>query len=234
MARRDPLRQLIDMIVARDVRGAKALLATTPALARASASTGATRTTAAEYFYEAIAHYLSAGDTALHMAAAAQQATIAKELLARGADPRATNRRAAQPLHYAVDSSPDFAHHDERAQVRMVTLLIEAGADVDARDAGGVTPLHRAVRNRCAAAVTTLLEHGASVRLANSSGSTPLHLAVQNTGRGGSGSAGSKRAQRDIVRALLEHGASPRDADGRGKSVRQAATSDWLRELLAE
>ena len=43
-----------------------------------------------------------------------------------------------------------------------VLRLIVAGADPNAVDLGGVTPLHRAVRNRCADAVSALLEGGAT------------------------------------------------------------------------
>src|SRR5262249_37413720 len=49
----------------------------------------------------------------------------------------------------------------------------------------GVTPLHRAVRTRCAAAVRALLDGGADPRRKNKNGSTPIKLATQHTGRGG-------------------------------------------------
>ena len=46
-------------------------------------------------FFEQILHYMYEGDTALHIAAAAYQIRIAEELIARGADVRARNRRGA-------------------------------------------------------------------------------------------------------------------------------------------
>jgi ankyrin repeat protein len=52
-----------------------------------------------------------------------------------------------------------------------------AGADPNALDHSGVTPLHRAVRTRCAAAVQDLLEGGADMLAKNKSGATPLRLA---------------------------------------------------------
>jgi hypothetical protein len=67
----------------------------------------------------------------------------------------------------------------------------------------------------------------------NKTGSTPLHLAVQATGRGGSGSEHAREQQAGIIKLLLERGASLADKDGRGKPVRQAATSEWVRSLLA-
>jgi hypothetical protein len=72
----------------------------------------------------------------------------------------------------------------------------------------GVAPLHRAVRNRCSAAVRALIDGGADPRAPNRNGSTPLLLATQNTGRGGSGSAEAKAQQKEILRLLMEHGAT--------------------------
>jgi hypothetical protein len=65
-------------------------------------------------------------------------------------------------------------------------------------------------------------------------GSTPLHLAVQTTGRGGSGSPHAREQQADIIRLLLERGAKATDRDGRGRSVHQAATGEWIGALLRE
>ena len=42
---------------------------------------------------------------------------------------------------------------------------------------GGVTALHRAVRNRCSMAVATMLALGADPQRPNDNGSTPLALA---------------------------------------------------------
>jgi hypothetical protein len=80
--------------------------------------------------------------------------------------------------------------------------LIAAGADPDAVAAGGVTPLHRAVRNRCSAAVRVLLEAGADPQRPNDAGSTATTLADQTTGRAGSGSPEAKAEQARII-ALL-------------------------------
>ena len=42
----------------------------------------------------------------------------------------------------------------------------------------------------------------------------------------------AREQQTGIIRLLLERGARPTDKDGRGKQVRQAATSEWIRTLL--
>jgi hypothetical protein len=184
------------------------------------------------YFLDPIGHHVYAGDTALHIAAAAYRRDLAHMLVDKGAVVRARNRRGAEPLHYAADGNPDSARWKPDAQREVIAYLVASGADPNALDRSGVAPLHRAVRTRCSAAVQTLLDNGANPKLSNKSGSTPLHLAVQNTGRGKSGTAGAREQQAAIIEILLQHGARSSDTDTNGKTVAAAATSDWIRELL--
>jgi ankyrin repeat protein len=163
---------------------------------------GASRQAARKYFIEEIKHYMYGGDTALHIAAAAYRKALVSGLIALGAAVNATNRRRQQPLHYAVDGGPNAAHWDPPAQAATITALLDAGADPNAADIAGVTPLHRAVRNRCAAAVKTLLARGADPLRKNGSGSTAVQLATLTTGRGGTGTAEAKAQQAEIVRML--------------------------------
>jgi ankyrin repeat protein len=141
----------------------------------------------------------------------------------------ARNRRGAEPLHCAADGGPGAS---STAQGALIAFLIDAGADPDAFDKSGVAPLHRAVRDRCSDGVSALVEKGADPLLMNKHGSTPIHLAVQNTGKSHSGSDAAKEEQHRIIVFLLEHGASPNDLDAKGKTVADAATSNWIRELL--
>jgi len=90
-------------------------------------------------------------------------------------------------------------------QTVIIAELIRAGADPNALDKSGVAPLHRAVRNRCAAAVRALIEAGADPRAPNRAGSTPMLLAALNTGKSGSGSPAAKEQQQEILRILKEH-----------------------------
>jgi ankyrin repeat protein len=191
---------------------------------------GATRQDASRFFFTEIGHYLYAGDTALHIAAAAFRRPIAELLVAHGADCRAKNRRGAEPLHYAADTN----HWNPTAQADVIEYLTSIGADPNALDGGGSAPLHRAVRTRSAAAVRALVNAGANPRQPNTRGSTPLHLAVQPTGRGGTGSSQARQQQSAIIRLLVERGAKPTDRDRRGKQVYQAATSEWIRTLLKD
>jgi ankyrin repeat protein len=201
-------------------------------LASRAIRVAASRQNAETYFLLPIRHYVYAGDTALHIAAAAYQRELAESLVANGAVPRARNRRGAEPLHYAADGGPGAENWNPDAQRRVIEFLIAAGADPNATDNSGVAPLHRAVRTRCSAAVAALVENGADPRLMNERGSTPLHLAVQNTGRSHSGSEAAKDEQRVVIGLLLQHGASPADVDANGKTVEAAASSDWIRDLL--
>ena len=145
------LHTLLRAIVSRERLTASRLLAASPLLAREAIAVGATREAASGYLFEEITHYAYAGDTALHMAAAAYEIGIAKELASKGADVSARNRRGAEPLHYAADGAPGSPAWDPDAQYAIVEFLIAAGADPNAEDKSGVAPLHRAVRTRSTA-----------------------------------------------------------------------------------
>jgi ankyrin repeat protein len=219
---------LVRSIVAGDSAKVREIVGASPGLVGTPAVIGASRQSSVDYFFPEIRHYLYGGDTALHMAAAAFKFELAQFLIDHGASCAAKNRRGAEPLHYASDCnrwSPD-------AQVATIQCLLRSGANPNATDKSGVAPIHRAVRTRCAAAVEALLSGGAKLDLRNKSGSTPLHLAVQNTGRGGSGSPEAIEQQRQIIRVLLDNGASIQEKDDSGKTVDQAATGDWIRQML--
>jgi ankyrin repeat protein len=225
-----PHLDFVRVVVAGNIDQVAGFLAASPALAVTASGAGATRHGSSTFFFADIAHYLYAGDTPLHMAAAAFRRRVAALLVAHGADCRAKNRRGAEPLHYAADTN----RWDPSAQAETIEYLISVGAAPPAIDRSGVSPLHRAVRTRSLPAVRALVMGGADSRRPNKAGSTPLHLAVQTTGRGGSGSDHAREQQTAIVRFLLECGARASDRDGRGKNVHQAATGEWIRALLQE
>lgn len=223
---------LVRAIISNDGPEVAKLLGAWPSLARERLAVGATRGAARDFYFEEINHYLFAGDTPLHAAAAGYRTKIARALIDSGASVAAGNRRGAMPLHYAADGGPVFRSWNPEAQAEMIALLIENGANPNALDKSGVAPLHRAVRQRCPKAVDSLLHNGADVWLKNKSGSTPLHLAVQNTGRGGTGSPEAKTCQKEIIELLLKAGAKLQDRDARGKTAKQSAQSDWIRALF--
>jgi len=181
-----------------------------------------------------IFHWIYVGDTALHLAAAGYRVEVVQLLLSAGADPNSiANHRRSSPLHYAADGYIIGPAWDPNEQVKTIQCLLEAGSRINAQDKNGATPLHRAVRTRCAAAVECLLAAGADPLRKNLPGSTPFHLAVQNTGRGGSGAEKARDAQRQIIETFLSRGVSPKLKDGKGKSVLDWAGSGWIKEMLA-
>ncbi len=196
MADSADLARLLAAISAGDLTLARTLLDGVPSLVTARLARRD------EFFSDRLHAQLYEGDTALHAAAFAYDCPLARDLVARGADIRARNRRGAEPLHAAITGVPGTAHWNPARQREVIEYLISAGADPDAAALGGVTPLHRAVRNRCSAAVETLLANGANPRLANDHGSTPSDLPRWTTGRGGTGSPAAKIEQQIIIDLL--------------------------------
>lgn len=222
------MNQLLKAIVDDDCKAAQALLKADAGLA--------TRPVREPKLYDSkIFHWIYAGDTALHLAAAGYRVEIVRLLLEADADPNAAaNHRRSTPLHYAVDGFITGPAWDAKRQVQTIQLLLRKGADLHRQDKNGATPLHRAVRTRCAAAVEALLRAGSDPALKNKPGSTPFHLAVQNTGRGGSGAEVAVTAQREIIEEFLSRGVSPDLKGGNGKSVRDCAQSAWIRDVLSK
>ena len=109
------------------------------------------------------------GFTALHFAAFFAQPEAAALLLARGstAGAHGTGWMTGTPLHSAATSG----------SVAVARLLLDAGADPNARQSHGWTPLHSAAQNGNAALTALLLERGADPAATNDDGTSIAELA---------------------------------------------------------
>jgi ankyrin repeat protein len=110
------------------------------------------------------------GWTALALSAYFGQAEVARLLLELGADLNvySTNDNANQPLHAAIAGK----------RPELVSLLLTAGADVNARAGGGWTPVNLASHEGPASIVAQLLDAGADPSIPNDEGRTPLATAI--------------------------------------------------------
>jgi uncharacterized protein len=118
----------------------------------------------------AVRAYSVDGWTALHLAAHFGQIEAAKALLAAGANVTAHswNGQDNEPIHAAAAS---------KGNVAMVAALLDAGAQVNARQHGGFTPLHQAAQNGDAELATLLLSRGARRSLMTDKDLTACDLA---------------------------------------------------------
>lgn len=114
--------------------------------------------------------YSPDGWTALHLAAHFGQAEAARVLIERGAS---TTLRSRNPL----DNEPLHAACAGRPPRELVALLLDSGADVNARQHGGFTPLHETAQNGDMALSELLLARGADAALATDEGKTAMQLA---------------------------------------------------------
>ena len=102
-------------------------------------------------------------DTVVHLAAMANDPKYLKLLLAHGADPSARNGvTRATPLVSALLGGRDIQFH----------ALLAAGADPNAADRTGNTPLHQAAKIDQPQRVLELLKAGANPSAANVTGAT--------------------------------------------------------------
>ena len=111
------------------------------------------------------------GRTLLHVACLSGDRLVVAELLRAGADPRACDEvNGSTPLHLTV-----FKEGSETVgSVAITRMLLRAGANVDAKDAYGETPLHDAVSARRCGCIAELLKAGANVNARSGSILTPL------------------------------------------------------------
>ncbi|XP_050815258.1 poly [ADP-ribose] polymerase tankyrase-2 isoform X5 [Gopherus flavomarginatus] len=132
---------------------------------------------------------------------------------------RDTAGRKSSPLHFAAG----FGRKE------VVEYLLQSGANVHARDDGGLIPLHNACSFGHAEVVSLLLHHGADPNARDNWNYTPLHEAAI-------------KGKTDVCIVLLQHGAEPaiRNTDGRtaldlaDPSAKAVLTGDYKKDELLE
>ena len=124
------------------------------------------------------------GETPLHSAAKRGLSKIALVLIRRGANVNARRPdRLDTPLHFAPNAE-------------VAGVLIEHGAEVEALDWSGRTPLHWAAPFGVVDVADLLIQSGAGVDRQGKDGATPLHWAA-------------REGHHEVVRLLLARGATP-------------------------
>ena len=136
--------------------------------------------------------------------------------LDQGADINGKNERGQTALHVAVKGQ----HVAVKGQQKKITeLLITKGADVNARDKWGYTPLYYATWNEDTSTARLLVDRGADVNVRVNGDGTPLVYAVWNE-------------DMDMAKLFVSKGAEFNVKDDEGMTAFHYAVSQANRELV--
>ena len=166
------------------------------------------------------------GRTPLHSAARYGDLEMVQVLLDYKSDPIAQDEDNWTPIH---DVASRYDYQDEFSDIPalradVARLLLERGADLNAQNNNGSTPLHTAAEYGRAEVVGVLLGHGAKACAEDTEHRTPLHVAA----------VGYESVE--VVRVLLEHDANTCAEDSERRTPLHAAaqygTVEVVRVLL--
>ena len=115
--------------------------------------------------------------TRLMYACADEEVSTARLIVAEGDDVNARDTNNWTAMHFAAQLD------NVATAVELMTMLLQAGAEIDPQQTHGNTPLHRATyaAREDGRGIQLLLKHGADRHKANNVGVTPFNLA-QNVG----------------------------------------------------
>jgi ankyrin repeat protein len=154
---------------------------------------------------------LTIDTTPLLRAAKAGDAPAVRLLLAHGANPHLPNINGITPLMAAaglasneIDTRGKFKTPAQA--IECIELLVQAGADINARDSKGQTALHGAALWGWDDVVKTLVSHHADLQAKDAKGMTPLDSAMGRAG--GHGRGGARIEVHQATAALLQQLAS--------------------------
>jgi len=140
-------------------------------------------------------------------------------------DPKVIGARGLMemtPLHFAA----------VRCNPSVVQLLLEKGAEVDARKPDGWTPLHHACQIGDIAVTRLLLQYGADVKARSNGGQTPLHAAAVGVNKLTAAILKTEHSVTNKVMHSLDHERVVRLLIESGADVNARNTSDGETPLL--
>lgn len=214
------------------------------------------------------------GESALFVAVEKNNRKAGELLLARNADIFAANTQNISPLRKSLESqngSEQWLINSKTIQARdgsgntvlhyasewmlpndTMNFLIQKGADVNAVNGNGETPLFSAAKADNADAIVSLVKSGASLRARDNLGSSPLHAAVrwdalaaaeklinmgldidcQNVGGKTPLAEAAVEGNMTMARLLLKQGANPNTYDQNGRTCLSDAIRGGQYEMV--
>lgn len=174
-----------------------------------------------------------AGLTTLMIAAQRGNVEFAKRAIAAGVDVNAQDDSGESALSMAAGYS--WFPYKERTDaalretaLKILSLLLQAGADARHANQYGLTALHQACVQGYSGTVKQLLESGLNPNQASKTGMTPLHFVVSSRAMDA-----VRTDALDKARALLAGGASVNTPDEKGHTPLWLAVAQMDHELAA-
>ncbi len=118
------------------------------------------------------------GRTPLHEACRAESGSSVRLLIKHKAHVKARADDGDTPLHSIVENA-----YVSDSMLNNIELLVRRGADINARNKVGLTPLAKACVTGSEYAFKKLLSLGAETEVCDNDGNSPLHLAIKNRSR---------------------------------------------------